>query len=81
MFFLNPQLFIDPEFATVWKDTNSTVLADSEIQKIKRLKNITIQGLLNQQIALFDMVDFISQKILQHNECVASKKIAETYYS
>ena len=74
------QEFIDPHSETVWKNRNSGVLTDAETYKIQRLKKAPQYRILSaKQIELYDVAHSMSQKILQHNEHIASVRVQSAY--
>ena len=78
--FASPQTWIDPQAETAWKDRNSTVLSDSEADKILKLKNASQYKVLStKQIELFEIAHTMSQRILQHNERVINMKVQAAY--
>lgn len=78
--FSDPQEFIDPNAETAWKNRNSLILADSEPNKMQRLKKADqYEVLVAKQLDLYNVARLMSQQILHHNECAASMKIQTAY--
>lgn len=78
--FSAPQAFIDPNAEAAWRNRNSTVLADSETQKIQRVKKAAQYKMLAaKQLDLINVTHSMTQWILQHNERAASMKIQAAY--
>lgn len=78
--FSAPQTFIDPNAEAAWRNRNSTVLADSETQKIQRVKKAAQYKMLAaKQLDLINVTHSMTQQILQHNERAASMKIQAAY--
>ena len=78
--FSAPQTFIDPHAEIAWRNRSNSVLADSELIKIQRLKKASqYKVLLSKQRELVDVACTMSRRIAQHNEHTARIKIREAY--
>lgn len=74
------QTFIDPQAEEEWKNRNSEVLLDSELQKTQRLKRAyQYKVLCVKQNELMNVIHSMSKQIHQHNERIANTKAKEVY--
>ena len=78
--FSDPQIFVKPQAETDWKNRNSGLLADIEINKIQRLKKASHYNILSlKQIELYNAARYLSQNIIQHNARTTNIRIQEAY--
>jgi len=78
--FSAPQVFIEPQDATAWKNRNIQILEDSETNKIQRLKKASRYiALRAKQQELFSVSNSMAHRIQQHNDHAANLKIQAAY--
>lgn len=78
--FQDKQSFIEPKACVEWRQRRFQLLAELEIQNIKRLKKaLHYKKLLSKQTELVDNSRTFAQQIAHHNNSVAEMKVQSGY--
>ena len=78
--FSDPQAFVDPNAASVWHTKNGGLLQEAAPVNTQRLRRaIRYQELILKQSRLFAVSRSLPQRIIQHNDRVASMRIQAAY--
>lgn len=78
--FEDKQSFVQPDMEIEWRNKNTALLEEINGQNIQKFKSASnYKTLLSKREELYNLVQYLKQKISSHNEQVANVKIQNAY--